>query len=66
MARWRGACGGQRGRWRSIAFITPMAAVAGSVAEEMLAAMLAAAPLNRAFVNNGGDIALHLGAGPAL
>ena len=43
-------------------FITPMAAVAGSVAEEILGAMLAAAPLDRAYVNNGGDIALHLGA----
>jgi uncharacterized protein len=41
-------------------FITPMAAVAGSVAEEILGAMLAAAPLKRAYVNNGGDIALHL------
>jgi ApbE superfamily uncharacterized protein (UPF0280 family) len=41
-------------------FITPMAAVAGSVAEEILGAMLAAAPLGRAYVNNGGDIALHL------
>lgn len=41
-------------------FITPMAAVAGSVAEEILGAMLAAAPLYRAYVNNGGDIALHL------
>lgn len=44
-------------------FITPMAAVAGSVAEEVLAAMLAAAPLARAYVNNGGDIALHLAPG---
>ncbi|MFB9263993.1 UPF0280 family protein [Bradyrhizobium erythrophlei] len=42
-------------------FITPMAAVAGSVAEEILGAMLRAAPLQRAYVNNGGDIALHLG-----
>jgi uncharacterized protein len=41
-------------------FITPMAAVAGSVAEEILGAMLAAAPLDRVYVNNGGDIALHL------
>lgn len=41
-------------------FITPMAAVAGSVAEEILGAMLAVAPLDRAYVNNGGDIALHL------
>jgi uncharacterized protein len=42
------------------AFITPMAAVAGSVAEEILEAMTKAATLNRAYVNNGGDIALHL------
>ncbi|WP_050405894.1 UPF0280 family protein [Bradyrhizobium embrapense] len=42
-------------------FITPMAAVAGSVAEEILGAMLQAATLDRAYVNNGGDIALHLG-----
>jgi uncharacterized protein len=41
-------------------FITPMAAVAGSVAEEILGAMIDEAPLNRAYVNNGGDIALHL------
>lgn len=41
-------------------FITPMAAVAGSVAEEILGAMTKAAPLTRACVNNGGDIALHL------
>ena len=41
-------------------FITPMAAVAGAVAEEVLSAMTAAAPLRRAYVNNGGDIALHL------
>lgn len=44
-------------------FITPMAAVAGSVAEEILGAMLRAAPLDRAYVNNGGDIALHLTGG---
>lgn len=44
-------------------FITPMAAVAGSVAEEILGAMLAAARLDRAYVNNGGDIALHLTGG---
>ena len=41
-------------------FITPMAAVAGSVAEEILGAMLGSAHLERAYVNNGGDIALHL------
>ncbi len=44
-------------------FITPMAAVAGSVAEEILGVMVAAAPLTRAYVNNGGDIALHLAPG---
>jgi uncharacterized protein len=41
-------------------FITPMAAVAGAVAEEILAAMTGAAHLERAYVNDGGDIALHL------
>ena len=42
-------------------YLTPMAAVAGSVADEVLAAMRRAAPdLTRAFVNNGGDIALHV------
>ena len=44
-------------------FITPMAAVAGAVADEMLAAMVAGASLRRAYVNNGGDIALHLAPG---
>ena len=44
-------------------FVTPMAAVAGAVAEAVLAAMTAAAPLTRAYVNNGGDIAFHLGEG---
>ena len=44
-------------------FITRMAAVAGSVADEILAAMVVAAPLTRAWVNNGGDIALHLSHG---
>jgi len=44
-------------------FITPMAAVAGAVAEAVLAAMTAAVALDRAYVNNGGDIALHLANG---
>lgn len=44
-------------------FITPMAAVAGAVSEEILAAMVASGPLGRAYVNNGGDIALHLAPG---
>jgi hypothetical protein len=41
-------------------FVTPMAAVAGAVAEEVLASMLAGRTLAKAYVNNGGDIALHL------
>jgi hypothetical protein len=44
-------------------FITPMAAVAGAVAEEILGAMVREARLERAYVNNGGDIALHLAEG---
>ena len=41
-------------------FITPMAAVAGAVAQEIIASYDSAG-INRAWVNNGGDIALHLG-----
>jgi ApbE superfamily uncharacterized protein (UPF0280 family) len=41
-------------------FITPMAAVAGALAEEILDAMASAAELFKAYVNDGGDIALHL------
>ncbi|KMO18344.1 UPF0280 family protein [Methylobacterium platani] len=47
-------------------FITPMAAVAGAVADEILEAMREAAPLDKAFVNDGGDIALHLTEGETL
>ena len=47
-------------------FITPMAAVAGAVADEVLAAMTAGRSLGRAYVNNGGDIAVHLGPGTSL
>jgi ApbE superfamily uncharacterized protein (UPF0280 family) len=47
-------------------FITPMAAVAGAVAEEVLGAMTGVAPLQRAYVNNGGDIALALAPGETL
>jgi uncharacterized protein len=46
--------------YASECFITPMAAVAGAVAEEILEAMLGAAELSRAYVNDGGDIAVHL------
>lgn len=41
-------------------FVTPMAAVAGSVADHMLLAMTAGRTLSRVSVNNGGDIALHV------
>jgi len=44
-------------------FITPMAAVAGAVADEVLAAMVSAHGVSRAYVNNGGDIAFHVGPG---
>jgi ApbE superfamily uncharacterized protein (UPF0280 family) len=47
-------------------FITPMAAVAGAVADEVLEALCAAVELTRAYVNNGGDIALHLAPGQSL
>jgi ApbE superfamily uncharacterized protein (UPF0280 family) len=47
-------------------FITPMAAVAGSVADEMLQAMLAGRALTKAYVNDGGDIALHVTPGEEL
>ena len=41
--------------------ITPMAAVAGSVAQELLP-FYQAVGINRAWINNGGDIAIHLAA----
>ena len=40
-------------------FITPMAAVAGSVADELIETFRRTG-VSRAFINNGGDIALHL------
>jgi len=47
-------------------FVTPMAAVAGAVADEICAALVAAGDLRRAYVNDGGDIALHLVPGERL
>jgi len=44
-------------------FITPMAAVAGAVADEICAEMVVRGDLRRAYVNDGGDIALHLSPG---
>jgi ApbE superfamily uncharacterized protein (UPF0280 family) len=43
-------------------FITPMAAVAGAVAQELVASYEREG-IDRAWVNNGGDIALHLAPG---
>ncbi len=70
------------GRFTGDDFITPMAAVAGSVADHILAAIISdlvmpstnglaqlpSAPvmgdgITRAYVNNGGDIAVYLGPG---
>ncbi|MET0574292.1 MAG: UPF0280 family protein [Mesorhizobium sp.] len=48
------------------AFITPMAAVAGSVADDIMAALIDARTLDKAYVNNGGDIALHLATGQSI
>jgi ApbE superfamily uncharacterized protein (UPF0280 family) len=47
-------------------FITAMAAVAGSVAEELVAVLAAEPRIARAAVNNGGDIALHLAPGESF
>lgn len=47
-------------------FVTPMAAVAGSVADEMLAAMVAGKDVEKAYVNNGGDVAFHLSPGQSV
>lgn len=47
-------------------YITPMAAVAGAVADEILQAMVKERDLLKAYVNNGGDIALHLAPGNTL
>jgi ApbE superfamily uncharacterized protein (UPF0280 family) len=47
-------------------FVTPMAAVAGAVADEVLAAMVAHGSPTKAYVNNGGDIAFYLSAGQQI
>lgn len=47
-------------------YITPMAAVAGAVADEMLQAMVQGRTLDKAYVNDGGDIAIHLAPGHEL
>ncbi len=47
-------------------YITPMAAVAGAVADEMLQALVCGRKLDKAYVNDGGDIAIHLAPGQQL
>jgi ApbE superfamily uncharacterized protein (UPF0280 family) len=47
-------------------YITPMAAVAGAVADEMLQALVNGRALDKAYVNDGGDIAIHLTPGHEL
>jgi ApbE superfamily uncharacterized protein (UPF0280 family) len=47
-------------------YITPMAAVAGAVADEMLQALVRGRRLDKAYVNDGGDIAIHLAPGQSL
>jgi ApbE superfamily uncharacterized protein (UPF0280 family) len=51
--------------WRR-KFITPMAAVAGAVADHVLRHMRAAGVCRKIVVNNGGDIAFHLAPGERL
>jgi len=47
-------------------YITPMAAVAGAVADEMVQALVKDRTLDKAYVNDGGDIAIHLMPGHEL
>ncbi|RYZ01878.1 MAG: UPF0280 family protein [Comamonadaceae bacterium] len=59
-----------RRMWRACSpysggFITPMAAVAGSVAQELVACYDLPG-VERAWINNGGDIALHLAPGASV
>jgi len=48
------------------AFVTPMAAVAGSVADEILSTMVEGRNVEKAYVNDGGDIALYLAPGETM
>ncbi|WP_428513543.1 UPF0280 family protein [Roseovarius sp.] len=47
-------------------FVTPMAAVAGAGAETILAAILDGPGVRKAYVNNGGDVAFHIGPGEVM
>lgn len=50
-------------RLNNTQFITPMICVAGAVADHILASLLNGRELEKAYVNNGGDIALYLATG---
>ncbi len=47
-------------------FVTPMAAVAGAVADEILAAMDDQGGIEKIIVNNGGDVAFYLTPGQSI
>lgn len=47
-------------------FVTPMAAVAGAGAQTVLAAVCDGQGVDKAHVNNGGDVAFHLGSGQQM
>lgn len=47
-------------------FVTPMAAVAGAVADEIMAALVDGRELQKAYINNSGDISVHLTPGETL
>ncbi len=47
-------------------FVTPMAAVAGAVADDVLQHVADGAGVHKAYVNNGGDIAFHLAPGSSM
>lgn len=55
--------GGVAKQFADAHFVTPMIAVAGAVADQILHDMTAGRQLTKAYVNNGGDIAMHLTAG---
>lgn len=50
-------------QYSDVSEVTPMIAVAGSVADHILNAMLTVSKLQRVSINNGGDIALWLSSG---
>lgn len=47
-------------------FVTPMAAVAGAVADALIAVMSEDRTLRRAYANDGGDVAFHLAPGESM